>query len=340
MRLPSGVLLLLVACGGKAADTTTTPSAAADSCPPFQEGTVTTLATGVTAGGVVATPSGVYWAADGTVFGASGNIVATLRTATSSVTADVTSIYSGTANGIVRLPLDGGAPTTLATGDTAVSDLAVDATTIYWASTGLSMEGPSPVNGLFSEPLAGGAISTLVPMDDFGGHLDGVPIALDDADLYWLDDDNDGGLVSVRRVPKGGGAITTFVSPTNTVSHSELVLDSTHVYVIGTAGSLLAFPKAGGPPATIATGVSGAFAVDECNAYWATGGLGDTLLLQTPLAGGDVYTLAVSENDTTGPILAIATDATSVYWTTQGPIWDPSHNPSVPAGSVERLTPK
>jgi hypothetical protein len=314
-------------------------------CPSFHGGTVVTLATGTDAGGLFSSPGGVYWQTIATpdggavvVSGATGATV-TLPPLTSGLTADSTSVYAAGWQEVIRLPLDGGAPMTLSTGDTIVSALAVDAANAYWASAGTSLDGPGWTDGVFSEPLTGGPVTAL-GSPDVSFALEPFAIAVDDTYVYCLDVEGETGPVSVERIPKAGGPALVLVPMTSAVSPLELVLDANRVYLLGTDGAVFAVPKAGGPLTTIADGPGGTFAIDGCNVYRAVGGFGNTLLVQIPLAGGDASTLAVSENSSTGPIDGIAVDATSIYWITQGPIWDPSHNPADPAGAILKLSPK
>src|SRR5262249_7578971 len=64
-------------------------------------------------------------------------------------------------NGMVmKMPLAGGAPTTLATGQNTIFDLAVDSTTVYWNDWG--QQTPTMTNGsLDGVPLGGGTPNTI-----------------------------------------------------------------------------------------------------------------------------------------------------------------------------------
>ncbi len=109
-------------------------------------------------------------------------------------------------------PLDGGAPTTIATNGDGIG-LAVGPATaslagVYWIQDGNVM-------GL---PLGGGAPVTVV-----GAHNASPPVAADGETVYWTDS-----FSNVLSSPLAGGAIVTLASPGAVIWN--LVVDETSVY--------------------------------------------------------------------------------------------------------------
>jgi hypothetical protein len=75
----------------------------------------------------------------------------------------------------MKVPLAGGTPTTLASGQMMPLDLAVDATSVYWTdSTG---------GTVMKVPLAGGTPTTLA-----SGQSSPDYIAVDGTSVYWTND--------------------------------------------------------------------------------------------------------------------------------------------------------
>jgi hypothetical protein len=71
---------------------------------------------------------------------------------------------------ILRMPIDGGTPTTLASGP-GTPAIAVDSESVYWATT----------NALVKVPVGGGKVTTIAPNQRLS-----VAIAVDTTSVYWL----------------------------------------------------------------------------------------------------------------------------------------------------------
>ncbi len=77
------------------------------------------------------------------------------------------------------MPLDGGTPITLASGQSGPWSIAVDATSVYWTNSGGAGNGPGTV---MKVPLGGGTPITLA-----SGQGAPAGIAVDTTSVYWTD---------------------------------------------------------------------------------------------------------------------------------------------------------
>lgn len=128
---------------------------------------------------------------------------------------DARNVYWTDTNGnaVLTMPLAGGTPTTLATGQ-GPDGLAVDGTSAYWILETTN----APVAKV---PLDGGAPVTLATAQ--AGTLG---LAVDDRNVYWTNQLKLTG--SVASVPKAGGVVTTIAS--GQIEPLDVVVDSTSVY--------------------------------------------------------------------------------------------------------------
>ena len=238
-----------------------------------------------------------------------------------------------------RIPLQGGAPETLASNLSSPGFLRIDNTNAYWAS----YYGP----GVLSVPLAGGTITTVLSGED------PTDFAIKDGLIYWTS--YDGG---VRVKPLSGGTASTVVSGTTPsgairfdtlgvifwtaydgsvnrvhpgmpsgattiatgISTTTLAVDSSHAYVGSiTMAKILRIPKTGGQAADVAVGLDSiqALAVDETRVFFATRGpgAGTGRIMKAPLDGSTPATTLASGLDDPW---SIALSATAVYWIDEG----------------------
>lgn len=250
---------------------------------------------------------------------------------------------------IVRAPLEGGTPTTLASlVGTQPDFIAVDSTNVYWTTSSptawieqVSIQGGTPTNLYMQAPPTTGRV--LFPNPAYAiaagaGHVCWTVTSMPAEGGVGIE----GNVVSI---PVGGGTPTTLASESGYLT--SIAVDSTSVYwtdyglsqeATNTNGLVLKAPLGGGTPTTLASGQHdpSAIAVDATNVYWGnagTQGAGytDGSVVKVPLGGGSLVTIASGQG-----VQGIAVDATSVYWTTQG-VSGPT---GAPTGMVMKFTPK
>jgi hypothetical protein len=236
---------------------------------------------------------------------------------------DTTSVYwtdNATAF-VMKVPVVGGALTTLVSGVASPSCIAVDATSVYFGT-----DGPG-LGHVMKVPLGGGTPTTLASPPNPGFPIDGEPIgaiAADATSVYWTTSTitaggNPGLPNAVLSVPLGGGTVTTlawawdWTDSSPRVAPGGLAVDATNLY--WGVWDVFSEPVSGGTYTTLVSPQEGdlaatSVAVDNTNIYWAASGS----LMAMPLIGGAPITLASGQSG----VVAFAIDATNVYWTTQG----------------------
>jgi hypothetical protein len=208
-------------------------------------GTPVTLATGVFNpwGPIAVANATVYWADgdDGDGGGlfsvaSGGGEVRSLASTTAeifpaAIAVDATSVYwtDYSAPGVLKVPVVGGTPTTLASG-TVPQGIAIDGTSVYWTDSGAgatfdSCDGIGAVtsNGTVTKvPLAGGTTTTLA-----SGRLCPTNIVVDAKSVYWSEGMGNGG-ISLMKVPLDGGVPVTMGSSLGSVA--GLAVGTTSLY--------------------------------------------------------------------------------------------------------------
>ncbi len=156
--------------------------------------------------------------------------------------------------GVLHVSTAGGATTVVTATNGPADALAVDATSVYWATH----DGNAPYT-IGRAPKTGGA-STVIASSDAGFRS----IAVDADNVYFARDDG-----VVGSVPLGGGSVTTLVSGESQLG--SLVLDDTTVFfVTGANGEVASVPKSSGArtsllspsmPTNVWSGATGALRV-------------------------------------------------------------------------------
>jgi len=199
---------------------------------------------------------------------------------------------------------------TLASGAITPFDIAIDATSVYWAN--YSNDG-NYTGTIMKVPVAGGSSVTLAT-----GLIGAGGIAVDGSAVYFggLTKDNAGSCLF--KVGLNGGSVKTLASG---FMDDPFALGPSGVYGTGDDGgglTIVRVPLAGGATAPVVpssslvqTASSYGIAVDASSVYWTF--FGDpTTVRKAPLGGGMPVTLAT----VAGPGFGIAVDATNVYFGT------------------------
>jgi hypothetical protein len=211
--------------------------------------------------------------------------------------------YSG--GTVARVPVAGGTPVVLASDQIIPTDIAIDATSVYWAIRGDDHTQAS----IMKVPLAGGqpqrlAVSEYEPID----------LAVDGTNVYWAASGR------VMRVPLAGGTPATLAltqgSPLAVALRGD-TLYFTSYFGLASIDGVFAVARAGGNVSPLALDQSGplGIAVDMTHVYWINsyGPQGLGMIAKAPLTGGAPTMLATHLDEP----LEIVVDATSVYFTTR-----------------------
>jgi hypothetical protein len=159
------------------------------------------------------------------------------------------------ADGVLRIPLDGGTIVTINSDGDYPHGITVDTKNVYWTN------GNGGGGSVVQAPLIGGTSTTLV-----NGLQTAWSVAVDATSVYWCTEISGG---NVESTPIGGGASTTLASGQSAPAY--LAVDSENVYWTNSgSGTVMKAPIGGGTATTLATGQSSpaAIVVDATSVYW------------------------------------------------------------------------
>jgi hypothetical protein len=197
------------------------------------------------------------------------------------VAVDATNVYwvegaLGTDGKIMSVPIGGGTPSTVYSGQEIPQTVITDGTNLYWANWGtFNAEGISNNDGtIWQGPVGGGSAMKLASNQPGTSTM-----AVDSNNVYWvnlgqLGSDNFPALNSgsVVKTPIGGGSVTTLATA-QSVAFSILVTGG-HViwtdYGLSGPGTIMSVPTTGGTPTTLVSGLDdpSALATLGSTLYW------------------------------------------------------------------------
>jgi hypothetical protein len=166
---------------------------------------------------------------------------------------------------VVRFPIAGGTPSTLVTGLEDAVDIAVDATSVYWAQ---SFGAGCTWGCVMAVPRLGGAPTTIVS-NATTTQQSIRAFAMDATTIYWT---NQGAVSTVMGRALSGGTPTTVASDQR--EPYAIALDSSNVYWTTYGGTVMRASRGGGGATQLAEGQCGpcAIAVNDSSVYWISCG--------------------------------------------------------------------
>ncbi len=206
-----------------------------------------------------------------------------------------TNTYEGT---IERMPVGGGAATTLVRDLNRPVGIAVDRGLLFFSEFGSLSRMPTYDDGSVQSFVLDDGPSKVIAARQPGARA----VATDDDNVYWATSS------AVMKASKSGGAPTTLGA---TSLSTELVVDEGFVYWHSLEGALTKVATSGGDPVVLRRlkrSPAGSPTVRNGRVYAGT----DTEVLSIPMDGGPAEVLAREPKE--APIHAVTADDTYVYW--------------------------
>jgi hypothetical protein len=237
---------------------------------------------------------------------------------------------------VMKVPLAGGTPVTLANDPQYATALAVSPGALYWVDPSgpqSEVDASSNSTGLvMSVPLVGGNAAPVATEQAFPSN-----IAVDSSGVYWVNQSVCNAFPCQSTVGTvvmlATGSTTPVTLATLPAQPGAMALDATNVYWGTNDGRVMTIAKSatgGGTATTLAyyeTNV-GSLVVAGGNVYWTTG-TGD--IMKTPVTGGATTAVLVSSDE----IASLATDGTSLYWVTYDQQFDPTQ--TISTNSIHKM---
>ena len=213
---------------------------------------------------------------------------------------DGTHVYFANKWTIKKVPIEGGPVEQLAVGGFYVEDMVTDGLFVYW------IQGPG--SAILKVSVDGGPVSVVAD----GGSGPPGPLALDSTYVYWIDHWD-----TIRRAPKGGGAVVTLA--TGLPFLSGITVDGANIFFSEQdTGSIQKMPVDGGDIVTLMTTDPFSWimlAFDQQYIFTIDQGQ----VWRVPKAGGARGLIAEELASEVGFPNGIATDGRGgVYWTETG----------------------
>jgi len=278
-------------------------------------------------------------------------------------------VYFPASDSVYKVPIDGGTPVVIASGQGTPESVAVDGTGVYWVDTGTTgtimaapLDGGAPFALASGQSNPSGTVVTggnvywvtesggtdaIMTVPTAGGtptpfaNVQATNIAVDANNVYAcvvLPQPTDGALVmessQIVRMPLDGGAATVLASQTIA---SPIAVDAVNVYWLGGAPlelGVIAVAIDGGAPVTLAAGIQAHSIVsDGTNLYYSLFTSTPSDVMRMPVTGGTPVVVAALQNNPA----SVAVDGTSVYWMNVGGAMGFA---DTVLGSIMKVTPK
>ena len=200
---------------------------------------------------------------------------------------------------VMKMPLAGGAPITLASNQDSPESIAVDANNVYWTNAGTPVYGAPGDGTIMKVAIGGGAPQVLA------SGLEPRNLVVANGDVYWTDTVTDTGDGAVMKVSSAGGQPVALA--TGQPGPGGLAIDATSVYwtnsieleqpaATSPINSVMKVGLDGSGLVALATGQNhpSSVTVDAANVYWTNSGIEDDdgSVMSVGLGGGAPVTVA------------------------------------------------